>query len=315
MAMAQERGAPVLLERGFNVSPIAIAPAIFADGRVERTGEWTAYAGAGQRGAEVVFDCYDHTGNCGGSGYYYFGTAFSTGFATDDMTVTPDTDIAAGAHRANFAWYWGCNGADVQTCIVGLFTQESTPAECEADSGDYSGWLLNYGTLTCNPGGYYSSDVDLTGTGTWPLPSDGSGSYVFGFLDDINNWTTDGYQMFWGTGDARGDPNAPGIQVAERLDDDNPVDGFHSVPTECYTYNTGGQTCPDPLGGVMGFWGVRGGPCDAADCDGNGIIDTRDFSCFFNLFVPRDPAADCDGNGVVDTRDFTCFLNIWNSCR
>jgi len=56
-------------------------------------------------------------------------------------------------------------------------------------------------------------------------------------------------------------------------------------------------------------------PCDYADCDNNGVVDTRDFTCFFNLWVPKDPGADCDGNGVVDTRDFTCFLNQWASCR
>ncbi len=60
---------------------------------------------------------------------------------------------------------------------------------------------------------------------------------------------------------------------------------------------------------------VGGDPCDFADFDDNGVVDTRDFSAFFNKWVPKDPAADCDGNGTIDTRDVTCFLNVWNSCR
>ncbi|HZW10720.1 MAG TPA: GC-type dockerin domain-anchored protein [Phycisphaerales bacterium] len=56
-------------------------------------------------------------------------------------------------------------------------------------------------------------------------------------------------------------------------------------------------------------------PCSPADCDGNGVIDTRDVICFLNLWNADDPAADCDGNGAIDTRDVICFLNVWNSCR
>ncbi|HZW11101.1 MAG TPA: GC-type dockerin domain-anchored protein [Phycisphaerales bacterium] len=58
-----------------------------------------------------------------------------------------------------------------------------------------------------------------------------------------------------------------------------------------------------------------GGNCDGSDCDGNGVIDTRDVICFLNQWNARDPDSDCDGNGVVDTRDVICFLNLWNACR
>ena len=61
--------------------------------------------------------------------------------------------------------------------------------------------------------------------------------------------------------------------------------------------------------------GAAPDPCAYADCDGNGVVDTRDFTCFFNQWVPKNAAADCDGNGIVDTRDFTCFLNQWANCR
>ena len=56
-------------------------------------------------------------------------------------------------------------------------------------------------------------------------------------------------------------------------------------------------------------------PCDAADCDENGVVDTRDVLCFLNLWNAGDEAADCDENGVIDTRDVLCYLNLWNACR
>ncbi len=60
---------------------------------------------------------------------------------------------------------------------------------------------------------------------------------------------------------------------------------------------------------------VGGDPCDYADFDNNGVVDTRDFTAFFNQWVPKNAPADCDGNGVVDTRDVICFLNLWTACR
>ena len=60
---------------------------------------------------------------------------------------------------------------------------------------------------------------------------------------------------------------------------------------------------------------VGGDPCAYADFDGNGVVDTRDFTAFFNQWVPKNGPADCDGNGVIDTRDVICFLNLWTACR
>ncbi|MBK7405192.1 MAG: hypothetical protein IPJ41_11310 [Phycisphaerales bacterium] len=60
---------------------------------------------------------------------------------------------------------------------------------------------------------------------------------------------------------------------------------------------------------------VGGDPCAYADFDGNGVVDTRDFTAFFNQWVPKNGPAGCDGNGVVDTRDVICFLNLWTACR
>ena len=60
---------------------------------------------------------------------------------------------------------------------------------------------------------------------------------------------------------------------------------------------------------------VGADPCAYADCNGDGSVNTQDFACFFNLWVPKNPAADCNGDGTVNTQDFTCFLNLWVSCR
>jgi hypothetical protein len=214
----------------------------------------------------------------------------------------------------DLAWYWGCQRGGLEDCEISVFTQESSPVGCEPDSFDYSGWMLDFGSLSCSPPFYYFSEVDLMG-GTWPAPTEGVGSYMFLYTtDDGGSLATCPQPMLWGTGDARGDPSAPGTQGPEQLDDDNPLNGTHTLTTECYTYSHG--ECPDPLGAAAGFWGELGeNGCDYANCDGNDVVDTRDFTCFFNQWVPKNDSADCDGNGVVDTRDFTCFLNQWVACR
>ena len=313
-AFAQGAKVPQLLENSIEVSPVSIARAIRSDRGVERVGDWMEYqAGHTQRGPvdEMVFDCFYPTGTCDTSGQWFLGTGYCNGFATNDMTVADDTVIATGMGRVDFSWYWTCGGFGTEQCVIGIWTQESVP--CEPDSGDYSGWLLNFGTLSCNPGGYYYSNVDISDSGTWPVPSTGAGSYQIAFLTSSGAaLATCAQPMLWGTGDGRGDPSAPGTQGPNQFDDDNPLDGSHTT-SECYTYSFG--FCPYPLGAAAAFWGERGDPCAPFDCDGNGVVDTRDFSCFFNLWVPKNIAADCDGNGVVDTRDFTCFLNGWVGCR
>ncbi|MBK7405626.1 MAG: hypothetical protein IPJ41_13630 [Phycisphaerales bacterium] len=320
-----DKPAPQLLGNSINVQPVKIAKARYENGQVVRVGDWMDYGGTTRAATVRVFDCFgdsnsdgfmDDAGGCSlSSSRWWFGTGYCNGFATNDMTLDPNTDLAAGLSRIDLAWYWTCGGFGTEQCVIGVWTQDSSPENgCELDSFDYSGWLLNYGTLSCNPGGYYYSNVDL-GTGTWPAPTGGAGSYVIGFLTSSGAaLATCAQPMLWGSpNNTGGDPNGPGAQGPAELDDDNPLDGSHTT-SECYTLAFG--VCPDPLGAMAQFWGETGGdPCAAYDCDNNGVVDTRDFSCFFNLWVPKNIAADCDGNGVVDTRDFTCFLNGWNSCR
>jgi hypothetical protein len=323
-----DKPTPQLMGNAIEVSPYRIAQVRMENGKVVRTSEWVDYNGGVVRGPtdDRVFDCFgdtdgdgfmDDTGGCGlGSSRWYFGTGYCNGFFTNDMTVHEDTEEAVGLGRVDFAWYWSClappQGGVLEDCEVLVFTQESVP--CEADSFDYSGWILDFGSLSCNPGGYYYTNVDLGG-GTWIVPTGGVGSYFMQYTtSDGSAFATCSQPMLWGTGDAAGgDPANPGSQDTEQFDDDAPLDGSHTS-LECYTYNFG--ECPDPWGGMAQFWGELGdNGCDFADCDGNSVVDTRDFTCFFNLWVPKNGAADCDGNGIVDTRDFTCFLNIWNACR
>jgi len=75
-------------------------------------------------------------------------------------------------------------------------------------------------------------------------------------------------------------------------------------------YITGGFSVVDgvPSEGIA-RWGCE---C-AADFNGDGVADTRDFIAFLNAWAAGDDRADFDGNGVVDTRDFIAFLNAWSA--
>jgi hypothetical protein len=50
----------------------------------------------------------------------------------------------------------------------------------------------------------------------------------------------------------------------------------------------------------------------AADFNGDGVVDTRDFVAFLNSWAAGNEDADFDGNGVIDIRDFIVFLGVWS---
>jgi hypothetical protein len=319
-----DKPTPQLLGNAINVQPVRIAKASSVDGKMVQVGEWMDYKGGSNRAAaERVFDCFgdsdsdgfmDDTGGCAlSSSRWYFGTLYCNGFATNDMHSIKAKE-ADGYCRADFGWYWTCGGFGSERCIVFIFTQESVP--CAADSFDYSGWLLDYGSLTCNPGGYYYSNVDISATGSWVAVTGGDGSYIYGFGQDVTTGgaiilATCAQPMLWG--DLINDSpavNGRGEQETEQYDDDNPLDGSHTT-TECYTYSYG--LCPDPLGAMLQFWGTPGGPGCYADFNGDGLVDTRDVLAFLNAWNANDPRSDCNGDGLIDTRDVLCFLNLWNA--
>ncbi|QKK09990.1 MAG: hypothetical protein HND58_18765 [Planctomycetota bacterium] len=55
-------------------------------------------------------------------------------------------------------------------------------------------------------------------------------------------------------------------------------------------------------------------PC-RADLNEDGVVDTRDYIEFLNLFNMRDPEADWNNDGQINTLDFLAFQNEWADCR
>ena len=51
-------------------------------------------------------------------------------------------------------------------------------------------------------------------------------------------------------------------------------------------------------------------PC-YADCDGSGVLDFFDITCFQNHFVSLSPEADCDQSGTLDAFDYLCFVEAF----
>lgn len=324
-------------DAGIRVDPISVAKVGMKDGKIVFQSDWMDYSGGATRATNVrVFDCYgdddsdgfpDGGTACGLSGStsrWYFGTGYCNMFYTNDMTVASDTVLADGMRRVDLAWWWTAGGSGTsETCIIAVFTQDSAP--CDPDSFDYSGWLLNYGTLAS--GGYYYSNVDIT-SGAWPIPTGGSGSYFMLYLQATTTsgaWVlaTCAQSMLWGTGDARGNPSAPGTQGPLQFDDDAIIDGSHSS-SECYSYSYS-SLCPNVLGGMAQFWGNRDGggdPCldTFPNCDGNSVVNTQDFLCFLGKWSAAfqsgnyDANADCDGNSIINTQDFLCFLGKFAGC-
>ncbi|MFG0243987.1 MAG: GC-type dockerin domain-anchored protein [Phycisphaerales bacterium JB054] len=321
---------PVLqrLEIGTEVQPVRLAPAVMLNGSIERVGDWMPYAGPRGQHDECfdyrVFDCYgdadansvpDDLAGCGlGSNRWFFGSAYCSPFYTNDMTLADDTILSEGAWRADVAWQWTCQGFGEEQCVIAVFTQDSDPNECEPDSFDYPGWIIDFGDLACAGRGYYYAKIDISAMGRWELPASGRGSYAVAFLtDDGDTLASCAQPMLWGTPDAGGTPGGVGTQEPGGLDDIDPTDFYHDPVNECYTYSF--DLCPDPLGGMLQFWGER----DAllwhrADFNRDGAVDSDDFLQFINAWRTCQFGADCNGDGGCNTKDVICYLNLWAGC-
>jgi len=328
-----------LLDRGIYVQPVRVAPIVMTgDGRVHMTGDWRAYSGSSTRATTSTFLCFDnfepngaipgwptdglYGSSCGlGSARWYFGTAFCNMFFANDMTSLHAPQCPGTvADRIEYAWFWQCGGLPSELCLVAVFTSEDFDDTCAgpAFSNTYSGVLYSFGVLGCNPGGYYFTDVILKGSGLGhqlPVAITGGlmGGYAIILANSFNGTTlflaTCAQPMLWGT-----KPGNPSQQGPVQWDDDNPISGTHSAPTECYTYSFG--VCPNPLGAMVCFYiPYPGTGCPrCADFDGNGTINTLDFIAFLNAFNdPSNPCGDYNGNGVVNTLDFIDFLNDFNT--
>jgi len=326
VAIAGDKPQLQKLDNAIEVTPQRIAKVRYENGTARVVSDWSDYKGGNvSRVADVrVFDCFgdndsdgfmDDTGGCftTSTSRWFFGTSYCNMFTTADHTVDANTDLNAGFARVDFAWQWTCAGFGTETCLVAVFTQDSVP--CDPDSFDYSGWLLDFGTLSCNPGGYYYTNVDLS-TGTWPIPTGGTGSHILLYAQSATTsgalvLATCAQTMLWGT--QYGGDNEKGTQVTEQFDDDLTIDGSHTT-SECYTYSFG--LCPDPLGAMVQFWGeADSDPCDYANYNGDSTINTQDFLAFLNSWNAREARSNCNGDSTINTQDFLCFLNIWNACR
>jgi hypothetical protein len=256
---------------GAKVTPVRVAPAQLINGEVV-IGEWQNYAQpiAGCWGAEW-WDGFDPDSagfpededGCGlGSSRWFFGPSWVNLAATNDMA-----DVAAPGGEAlftNFAWYWYCGGSGTEQSVVALFTLEDMDGDaCSGFDNFYDGVAYDFGDLACNPGGYYYTNVDLTGSGLFhQMPTDGQGGYQIQFLtDDGNSLATGAQPMLWGNG-----PTRPGTQGCVEWDDDNPADGAYDPNTECYDLCVG--LCPDPLGAAVSF-GDGSDDCDGGGCNGD----------------------------------------------
>ena len=323
---AQNRTLQQIAE-GQHVEPIQIAKVAMKDGKVVFQGDWMPYNGNTSRGYSTrVFDCFGDADSDGfmdddvcdiGSSRFYFGTGFSNLFVTNDMTLVGDAVLDAGLGRADFAWFWTAGGSGTsETCVIAVFTQDANHDNMcvDGDTFDYSGFLLDFGTLPSGVGGgYYYTNVDL-GSSTWAAPTDGNGSYIFIYASEV---TTDGafilataaQPMLWGTGD-----DIPGypyevVGTQDYLQLDEIVeDLFHEVSTECVSYIVP-DICPPVLGAMIQFWGERS-TC-YADFNGDGVVNTQDFLAYLGAWAANDMAADCNSDGTVNTQDFLCFLSLW----
>ena len=316
---------PQLLSAGQQVEPIQIAKVAMKDGKVVFQSDWMPYNGnSGRIDGVRIFDCFgdvdsdrfmDDSGGCGlSSSRWYFGSGFSNLFVTNDMNLVSDADAAAGSHSVDFAWFWTAGGSGTsETCVIAIFTQDSQP--CDDDSFDYSGWLLDFGTLPSGVGGgYYYTNVDISSAGSWTLPTGGVGSYVIVYAQEVTTsgafvMATAAQPMLWGTGDAGGATDMVGSQGVEQFDEEI-VDLVHTS-SECFSYSFS-SICPTVLGAMMQFWGVRDGGNECyADFNGDGTVNTQDFLAYLGAWAAGDMSADCNDDGVVNTQDFLCFLGLW----
>lgn len=71
-----------------------------------------------------------------------------------------------------------------------------------------------------------------------------------------------------------------------------------------------GANDADPAGAAYVFDLSDLLPC-RTDLNADGVLDTRDFLEYLNLWTTGDPLADWNGDGTINTQDFIAYLNDW----
>lgn len=306
-----KQSSPQLSDHGIKITPrkfALISPDFHQRSPWIEVGEGSV---SGCPSSPLAFDCFEPDGaipglptdgmygeNCAkGESRWWFGESYCNMFATNDMIVTSGYE-GTQSERAEWAWMWYVNGVNTsEQCYVALFTAEDFDNTCDgpSSSNQYTGFIFDYGVLTSGSQGngqadYYYTDTQdmLCGTGTyWQMPNDGSGAYTMILANDYNGETltlaTCGQPMLWGTKAGNSSSQGP-----VQWDDDNPTNGLHEAPDECYDYVFG--YCPDPLGIMACFYAESNQtPCLDLVIEGNQA--GSDMLCTVSNITPYGEAA------------------------
>lgn len=293
--LALSQDVPRPLGNAIFVQPQAVAR-VAPDGRLTSAWHNVADAGVSQTVCNTLlcFDAFEPNGSvpgypteceidCGmGSARWWFGTDYTLGtLSAKDMQMGCPDCFNQVAARVEFAWYWGpCpDHSGVSRCLIGLFTLEDwtdcPPGGSGSYGGTYSGILYDFGTLACNPDGYYFADVfDLCAAGLYhQLPTDGQGGYLLILAQGTSGGNIvlaeGGQPMLWGV-------KVADTQGSKQYQDDNPRDAMHNFLDaasggECYDFNFG--VCPNPLGTCAAFYSSVGRPPCTRDLCGSWLFE------------------------------------------
>ncbi|MFG0329087.1 MAG: hypothetical protein ACF8PN_04235 [Phycisphaerales bacterium] len=271
------------------LQPVSIAP-LYADGTV---GEWRPYVGVDDTvnlGGE--FDSYEgvkttdpcgsgkgfptdgvvnggfdpfcdiaSVGGCAAQSYrWFFGSTYVSGGRRSGGNSA--TNSTGTANRLQLGW-WNTlnpgqrdpNGNTVGDTVIVVSTYDANFDQfCgTGDPNFLTGVILNFGSV--GAGGYYYTDVDLTGGFELTVPTGGASVGVeiqFFYDTGLSTVGANNQVMLWGPKD----PADQGVGEPIVYDDDN-WDGTFDPFTECFDYTFG--LCPDPLGNMVGLFGEGGG--------------------------------------------------------
>jgi hypothetical protein len=269
---------------------------------------------------------------------YWFGTGYSNPLETGGMCTCIDC-AGEQSQRMGWVWWWGNNSTGANQCYIAIFTAEDFDDTCTGPPADnyYSGVVYNFGNLGF---GFYYTDPEICDAGLFhQLPMDGDGAWTAilasDWIDDDGDGTLDtfivgavnSYLGLWGSHNA-----APMSRSNWQWDDDNPLDGTHTAPDECYDY-TAFIPCPDNPGSELAFWSSQGStngfepltgvgcsgdcnssPCDPCDANCDGEINTLDIEPFINVLLGGGGGCDTctgdiNGDGSINTLDIEPFID------
>ncbi len=150
------------------------------------------------------------------------------------------------------------------------------------------------------------------------LPSDGAAFDEFGYAVAIGGTTAVVGAIYdddngFGSGSAYLFDTTTGQQIAKFLPSDGAANdefgGSVAISGSTAVVGAYADRVNGPRAGSAYLFTVAS-PCPA-DINDDGVVDTRDFIAFLNLWTASDPVADWNDDGTVDTRDFLAYLGDW----